>query len=78
MIERVKVLQDQARLVVAGDLLQEVDKFLAKGEHRERKEVKAAFRLLEGELKAPFDELRYRSAECSATLEDWHAVREGE
>lgn len=73
-----RVLQEQARLVVAGKLLQEVEKYLEKGEHRERKAVKAAVRLLEKELKAPFDELRFRAAECSATLEDWHAVRQAE
>lgn len=48
---------------------------MASGEHSARKEVKAARDLLEGGLKAPFDELRRRAAECKGTLDDWDSVR---
>lgn len=75
IIEEVKLLHEQARLLVAGDFLRAIDQYLAKGEHHERKEVKKAVALLSGELKTSFDELRRRAGECRETLTDWDAVR---
>lgn len=75
-VEEIKKLHEQARLIIAGQLLEAVDQYLATGEHHGRKEVKAAVTLLEGELKAPFIELRHRAAECRGALDDWHSVRD--
>lgn len=73
-IAEVQLYHEQARLVVAGRLLAVVDQYLASGQHTGRAEVKEALALLGGELKASFDQLRRRAAECSSTLEDWHSV----
>lgn len=75
LIEDVRQYHEQARLIVAGRLLASIDQYLATGQHAGRAEVKAAQALLGGELKASFDELRHRAAECSSTLDDWHSVR---
>lgn len=74
IIEEARSLQSDARLVLAGHLLKKVDDYLAMGLGRERKEIKAAVSLLEGELRDSFDELRQRAAECVATLQEWHSV----
>lgn len=75
VIAEVRSLQEQARLIVAGNFLKAVDHYLAKGEHRDRKEVKAALALLGGELEPSFDELRQKAKECQESLADWHSVR---
>lgn len=74
IIAEVQQYHEQARLVVAGRLLAVVDRYLASGQHKAKTEVKTALALLGGELKASFDQLRHRAAECSSTLEDWHSV----
>lgn len=74
VVAEVQLYHEQARLVVAGNLLAGVDRYLESGQHAGRAEVKEALALLGGELKASFDELRHRAAECSSTLDDWHSV----
>ncbi|CAN0045210.1 unnamed protein product [Scytosiphon promiscuus] len=73
LIDEVQLYQAQARLLVAGRLLADVDRYIASGEHSDRAEVKEARALLEGELKPSFDELRHRAAECRASFEDWQS-----
>eukprot|EP00903_Cladosiphon_okamuranus_P008725 g8357.t1 len=73
VIAEVQLYHEQARLIVAGRLLAGVDRYLESGQHAGTAEVKTALALLGGELKASFDELRHRAAECSSTLDDWHA-----
>eukprot|EP00752_Nemacystus_decipiens_P006518 g5870.t1 len=73
VIAEVQAYHEEARLVVAGRLLAAVDRYLESGQHAGRAEVKAAVALLGGDLKASFDELRQRAAECASTLDDWHA-----
>lgn len=74
VIDEIRKLQQDARLVLAGDLLKKVDEYLTTNVDYERKEVKTAVYLLEGELKDSMEELRQRAAECVATLREWHAV----
>lgn len=74
IVAEIRLLREQARLIVAGQLLARVDQFLATGQQHERKEVKAAVALLGGELKATFDEVRQRAEECRGALDDWHSV----
>ena len=74
IIAEIRLLRDQARLIVAGQLLARVDRFLATGRQHERKEVKAAVALLGGELKTIFHEVRQRAEECRGALDDWHSV----
>lgn len=66
--------QQDARLLLASKLLERVDDYLSKAADHDRRENKAAVKLLEGELKDYFDELRQRAAECISTLNDWHSV----
>lgn len=74
MIEQIRSYQQDARLLLAGKLLERVDEYVSKAVERDQKESKEAVKLLEKELKASFDELRQRAAECIATLNDWHSV----
>lgn len=73
IVAEIRLLREQARLIVAGELLARVDQFLAKGGQQERK-VREARALLGGELKDDFDQVRQRAAECRGALEDWHSV----
>lgn len=74
IVAEIRLLREQARLIVAGELLERVDQFLSKGGQQERKEVKEARALLGGELKADFDQVRQRATECRGALDDWHSV----
>lgn len=75
VIEEIRSLQREARLLLAGRLLSEVDKFLASGVEAHRKEVKAAVYLLSDTFQDSMSELRRRASECSSTLREWHSVR---
>lgn len=75
VIEDVRSLHHDARLLLAGNLLRRVDEYLSQATDRDRKEIKAAVKLLEGKNKGNFDDLRRRAAECISTLRDWHSVR---